>query len=1601
MHKDFGRFRFVKTLLLIIFAFVITGAACGNLYAADFYWENPAVITDTDSRFPVTLRIPGAGGEKSGEAVSKAGGRGDSKKRGEAEGGADSKSGGRNVSGTVLFWQEVETSARQIYLSCRVYSSLTDSFENRRFAGPFTYSGDEVPDIYTAAVLKKGTVAVAVMTGLSNLSVFVSDDGCKSFSEAKLAGASSITVAPRIYATAADTFRLFTSVGEENSFTIFYSDSSDGKKWSKLSQFQSAVSYRNPFIPVLAKTSFGDAVIFQAQYTSAETGRLSYQLYMTVDNGKGWSKPVLLTGRNSLPSRGRKEFYEYQNQRPNLFEFNGTVYMVWERTESVNSEIWLCQINQDGVINGTVETISAQGNANRPVLFDFDNSLYLTWFDTRRGRESVYMVKKNGSYWSETSLVEDRNSNMFVHPLITNGNEADAYRETLSFIWQQRTSSGKNSIVILQPDKSVLPPSFVPLSYKKGKASASKNVQIQIVFPEDSSNIAGYSYTWNRGGGTAPAKQIEHFPKENKINLKASEDGDYYLSVRVADYAGNWSEPAEISYRLDLTPPEAPQILIENIDSYGFVDSNNYSLNWNASTSPDVYSYLYRIDYLGGIPKTIAVSKKHPMRIPLEQVEKIRENLFAKYEDVLSKSRRMTGENATSTRNLTTVRYYNRANGVYQLSVSAVDEVGNISEPASALYILNKYQPSTYITSVQQISQEAGETLLSISGGGFTYDGTVSTIYIDADGKAPYDLTLYASENGFKVQSDSRINSVKLGSDLDEGSYKIGLVHTDRGLYFTGNVLKISQSGTLKIEAEYERQSRLNSEFHKYKYKLAVSLIMIFLIIMILAVTLLFITINIHQNIHENKLTQAEVSSLVTGAAMPLKNLKKNFKHLPSLKKKLIAFAFSLVIAVVIAVTLENGYKVIRLQEQTMAAGLQNRTEVLLESLHSGVKNFFPANNLLELSALPGQKDAMSEVKYVTIIGQQIDSESAENLNYVWATNDPDITDKIDNYSLIYGESVLTEKSILDISEKLKELDKQIASDVDELSNRIDELSREAERLYASVIEEDTQEAERLSDVIAELRNQLDARLADYSKAASNSFPQFDTENLDRTITDYVFYRPVMYRKGTSGNYIHSIIYLELSTQSLIDSLNAEIRKIVYFSLIVAAAAVAFGIFGAWLFASLIVRPIKKLESHVIMIGQTKNKINLKGKDVEIKSRDEVGRLGDAVNNMTHELIANAEEEALAMDGKAVQKAFLPLVALGANNKNTFAEYEDKELQCYGYYEGESGVSGDYFDYKRLDDTWFCIIKCDVSGHGIPAAIIMTVVATIFRRYFEKWSYAKNGTNLNKLVEQINDFIEGLGLRGKFATLIICLLNVKTGELYMCNAGDNLVHIYDAASHELKLLTLASAPTAGVFTSDLVAMRGGFVVEKTVLNRGDILFLYTDGIEESTRRIRELDYSVRQNEVEVKKMNPKTHEEEVEIKLEDAKEEFGPERIKQVIEAVYNKRKFVLTKQDNPNTAEHLEFDFTKCEGTVSESIMALASLEKVFRLYKSDKVTQTDYIKIDKKIDEFLSKYFNMYEYYAAHKAENADGPNYVDYDQMLEDEQSDDLTLLAIKRI
>ena len=1528
-----------------LFSIIIFFSGTFQIHAQDFYWENPKNFVNADCVFPLVVK---------------------------------------NNNENYVFWEEVESKKKEISISLRKYENINSFYDNRKFSGLIKYSGNEVPDIYSAAVLENGQICVCAATQTGEIFVFSSSDKGKSFEKTKI-NTELLLIAPKIYSSSKDTFVLFCSAGIENNFALYYAESADGKNWSSLKIFEPTENFNNPFIPVLYQSNGNDYVIFQSQFLSIETNQMSYQLYLTKKNIDKWTTPVLLTDKKSLNQKNTKGFFEFQNQRPNMIYFNGENYITWERSENKETSIWIAKFSENGIIPGSAQEITSKSNASRPVFFEYLNDLYVTWFDDRTGHQSIYFAKKTGEYWEETKLISDKNSNMFVNPLLM--------KDSLSFVWQKN-----NRITILSPDKSVLPPSIKPVNFIEGKRTKQKNPSFKIIFPEDSSQIAGYSFLWTKKDDKSePQEIIENFPKQNSLKFSMEESGEYVLKVKITDYAGNWSESVNSYFVLDADPPEPPKINITNLDKYGFMQSNTMALEWEKSVSEDTAGYVYRFDYIGGIPKSIAVSKNHPMKLSDSKVMEIKNQLYQKYEKELFKKRKF--QDKIQTQKLKSKNFYNLKNGVYVFSVAAIDECGNLGESSSELVILNKYQPSTYISSLETIKNEASEIILTVNGGGFTYDGTISEIYIDKDGKLPYDLIIKKNENPYKVTDNSKIININLGNDLEEGKYKIGLLHTDRGIYFSDNILTVLQSGTVKIEGEYQKQSILNSEFETARYKIQLNLIIAFILIFLVTLVLLFIIVFSIKIKYENNLTEKEVIALEKGEVMPLIKKEKK-KRLPSLKDRLIIFIYTLVVVIVLAVTLQNGVRIINLQEETMATAMEKRAEVLLESICSGVKNFFPVNNLLELTSLPNQKNAMEEVKYITIIGQKYEDFSSENINYVWATNDSQILEKIDTPSLIYGESELIVSEINDVTKKYLNLDYTIATKISSLSDKIEELTKQAEILYRSNVKEDNDEAERISIMITDLRNEIDLQLQEFSKTAGGSYPHFDLQNISRKNKDFIFYRPVLYRQGTTENYVHAVVYLELSTQSMIDELDRSLVRIISFALVIAFLAVVVGGLGAYFFAVIIVRPIKKLESHVIMIGQTKNKIHLKGKDVIIKQNDEIGRLGNAVNNMTHELIANAEEEKLTMDGKAVQKAFLPLVDSGVNNKETFAEFNDETLECFGYYEGESGVSGDYFDYKILDDTWFCVIKCDAAGHGIPAAIIMTVVATIFRRFFDKWTYKKDGVNLSILVEQINDFIEGLGLKGKFATLIICLLNRKNGELYMCNAGDNLVHIFDSKTKKMKLLKLSSSPTAGIFTSELVAMKGGFIVEKTVLNHQDILFLYTDGIEESTRKIREADYSVRQNKVEIKRMNPKTQTEETEIKLEDAKEEFGYERIVDIIESVYNKKKYILYKTDNPNKLEKLEFDFTKCQGTVSEAVLALASLEKVFRLYKSPKVTQKDYVKVDKKIDDFLLKYFNIYSEYAAKKSENVENAfNYIDYDMVLEDEQSDDLTLLAIK--
>jgi len=300
-----------------------------------------------------------------------------------------------------------------------------------------------------------------------------------------------------------------------------------------------------------------------------------------------------------------------------------------------------------------------------------------------------------------------------------------------------------------------------------------------------------------------------------------------------------------------------------------------------------------------------------------------------------------------------------------------------------------------------------------------------------------------------------------------------------------------------------------------------------------------------------------------------------------------------------------------------------------------------------------------------------------------------------------------------------------------------------------------------------------------------------------------------------------------------------------------------------------------------------------------------------------------------------------------------------------------------------------------VAGKGIPAALIMIQVATMFLNYFEQWKPTEKNMRIEAVVYQINDFIETLGFKGRFAAFTLCLYDSQTGIVRFCNAGDNIIHLFDASEGRTKTLTLPETPATGVLPNFLVESKGGYSVQTVNLDQGDILLLYTDGIEEAKRKFRNAKFEEAICE-EGQKDAP--HENHI---VGQGDEEMGPERVQAVINAVMSKQVYTLHKWHNPEGDDKdLQFDFSSCHGSVEEVIMAMVSVEKMFRCYMNPKATEDNRVLVEKSIDAFLKEHFMQYRQYCSFIRGNPGNDAYMYYTNVEEDEQYDDLTILGIKR-
>ena len=165
-------------------------------------------------------------------------------------------------------------------------------------------------------------------------------------------------------------------------------------------------------------------------------------------------------------------------------------------------------------------------------------------------------------------------------------------------------------------------------------------------------------------------------------------------------------------------------------------------------------------------------------------------------------------------------------------------------------------------------------------------------------------------------------------------------------------------------------------------------------------------------------------------------------------------------------------------------------------------------------------------------------------------------------------------------------------------------------------------------------------------------------------------------------------------------------------------------------------------------------------------------------------------------------------------------------LEIAGMMQPARGVSGDYYDYISIDEHTIQIIIADVSGKGVPAALLMSATAAAMR--FE----ANHDRNMLEQVERLNAGILSVSDEERYVTLLIAEIDTHKRTLHYVNCGHNPALLFRASTGTLTRLS-SSCPPIGLSPEEICELASADLVA------GDVVVFYTDGVTEAGNRFGE------------------------------------------------------------------------------------------------------------------------------------------------------------------
>lgn len=293
-----------------------------------------------------------------------------------------------------------------------------------------------------------------------------------------------------------------------------------------------------------------------------------------------------------------------------------------------------------------------------------------------------------------------------------------------------------------------------------------------------------------------------------------------------------------------------------------------------------------------------------------------------------------------------------------------------------------------------------------------------------------------------------------------------------------------------------------------------------------------------------------------------------------------------------------------------------------------------------------------------------------------------------------------------------------------------------------------------------------------------------------------------------------AVIY-GVSYENLQDRLNQTIMR----GLLLAIFGVGIGILISYFFASGITRPLKKLTvgAGIIAKGDFQHR-------VVVKTKDEVATLANAFNSMAQEL--EISTKALVYKERVAKE-----LEIAANIQRDLLPKEIPSIAGLDISAGllpAEEIGGDCYDFLKPDDKSLLMYLGDVTGHGVPSGIVVSIANALIYNY-------SHDVNIRDILIQVNRILKEKTVSNMFITLVMLHWDAIQKQLKYVSAGhEQMVH-YHAKTGKVSL-----TPAGGLALGMLPDISKQLIEQTVAMEEGDCLAIYSDGIPEAWKNDKEM-----------------------------------------------------------------------------------------------------------------------------------------------------------------